>query len=264
MKASAHGPCGGGKPFDGVDGIELKQFRLGVKADAGDFRNNTQTLEASARPLFARRVQAALAEKYQHFLPRFPGRGPDDHRRQHARPRLALVDPRAACAAGLLRIHDRGRRQFRRAAGDPGGAARPSRAGATMSVMALPDRVVERGLGGSRAQCRDGALLHRPADDRAGASRADRRGNSPSSSMTGRKPRPRLPPCRRRRQLRRAGALRDAEIPCSCSRPAVPSTASFRRARPCVDARGVRRRPAASAVVNALRLRLALDFARFV
>src|SRR3982750_2591933 len=31
-----------------------------------------QTLEASARPLFARRVQAALADKYPHFLPRFP------------------------------------------------------------------------------------------------------------------------------------------------------------------------------------------------
>jgi hypothetical protein len=31
-----------------------------------------KTLEASARPLFARRVQTALAEKYSHFLPRFP------------------------------------------------------------------------------------------------------------------------------------------------------------------------------------------------
>lgn len=31
-----------------------------------------QTLEVSARPLFARRVQAALADKYPHFLPRFP------------------------------------------------------------------------------------------------------------------------------------------------------------------------------------------------
>ena len=31
-----------------------------------------RTLETSARPLFARRVQAALAEKYLHFLPRFP------------------------------------------------------------------------------------------------------------------------------------------------------------------------------------------------
>lgn len=31
-----------------------------------------RTLEASARPLFARRVQAALAQKYPHFLPRFP------------------------------------------------------------------------------------------------------------------------------------------------------------------------------------------------
>ena len=31
-----------------------------------------RTLETSARPLFARRVQLALAEKYQHFLPRFP------------------------------------------------------------------------------------------------------------------------------------------------------------------------------------------------
>jgi hypothetical protein len=31
-----------------------------------------RTLEVLARPLFARRVQAALAEKYLHFLPRFP------------------------------------------------------------------------------------------------------------------------------------------------------------------------------------------------
>ena len=31
-----------------------------------------RTLEVTARPLFAQRVQLALAEKYQHFLPRFP------------------------------------------------------------------------------------------------------------------------------------------------------------------------------------------------
>jgi hypothetical protein len=31
-----------------------------------------RTLEVTARPLFARRVQLALADKYQHFLPRFP------------------------------------------------------------------------------------------------------------------------------------------------------------------------------------------------
>jgi hypothetical protein len=31
-----------------------------------------RTFETTARPLFARRAQAALAEKYPHFLPRFP------------------------------------------------------------------------------------------------------------------------------------------------------------------------------------------------
>jgi hypothetical protein len=33
-----------------------------------------RTLETTARPLFGRRLQLALAEKYQHFLPRFPDR----------------------------------------------------------------------------------------------------------------------------------------------------------------------------------------------
>lgn len=35
-------------------------------------QNSLTTLEATQRPLFARRVRAALAMRYQHFLPRFP------------------------------------------------------------------------------------------------------------------------------------------------------------------------------------------------
>ena len=221
-----------------------------------------KTLEASARPLFARRVQIALAEKYLHFLPRFPdgiqtlivGNMLGRASRWGINGQRALL---AFCELMISVAANFDEQPEIRA------ELEQARGGRDATLLELPDRVSgEAGPmpSATRRPClstSDREWLNNPNS-------TGRRRQFPSCSMTGRKRHPRPPPRKRPRHSPHGFSFRASRIASSCWLPAAPVRADFDEGRTPWNAEIFGAGLPQRAIVNALRLRLALDFARFL
>jgi hypothetical protein len=222
-----------------------------------------RTMEVTARPLFARRVQLALAEKYQHFLPRFPdhvqvaivgnmlGRAANwsIHSQQGL---LAFCELMIAVAAdfdeqpeirGLLDAEKGGRDRV--VLDLPGRVSEAAWAAAASNATTVPFYIRPALIGQAPAEQAAAAIalaLHdRP--EAAGASAAVQSAESVAAKLG-------------------LGGDADSLLVIAASRSFYGEAFDERRLAwaPDVFNSGL----PAKAILNALRLRLALDFARFV